>query len=235
VEVFRSKPGDALSNVDAKIIRLLIVDDHKLFGAGLCLLVDAEPGMKVVGHVGTSVEALAIAANERPNLILLDLDLDGVDGSELIPGLRTAAKEIKIIVITGNKDVRAHRDAVRQGAAGLVLKDSSPAVLLKAIRKVDEGELWVDRVLMSDLHAEITEVNNGPSPSEDITKLTQRERAVIALIAEGLKNKQIAERMFISETTVSHHLTSVFTKLGVTDRLELVIYAFAHGLAKIPR
>jgi DNA-binding NarL/FixJ family response regulator len=88
---------------------------------------------------------------------------------------------------------------------------------------------------MSDLHAEITEVNNGPSPSEDITKLTQRERAVIALIAEGLKNKQIAERMFISETTVSHHLTSVFTKLGVTDRLELVIYAFAHGLAKIPR
>ena len=109
------------------------------------------------------------------------------------------------------------------------------AVLLKAIRKVDEGELWVDRALMSDLYAEITQLNNGTSPAEDITKLTQRERAVIALIAEGLKNKQIAERMFISETTVSHHLTSIFTKLGVTDRLELVIYAFAHRLAKVPR
>ena len=223
-----------MSNVDAKTIRLLIVDDHKLFGAGLRLLVDAEPGLKVVGHAGTSAEALAIAANERPDLTLLNLDLDGVDGFELIPGLRAAAKDIKIIVVTGNKDVRAHRDAVRQGAAGLVLKDSSPAVLLKAIRKVDDGELWVDRALMSDLHAEITELND-PSSSENITKLTQRERTVIALIAEGLKNKQIAERMFISETTVSHHLTSVYTKLGVTDRLELVIYAFGHGLAKIPR
>jgi DNA-binding NarL/FixJ family response regulator len=88
---------------------------------------------------------------------------------------------------------------------------------------------------MSDLHAEITKLNQGPSPAEDIAKLTQRERAVIAFIAEGLKNKQIAERMFISETTVSHHLTSIFTKLGVTDRLELVIYAFGHGLAKVPR
>jgi DNA-binding NarL/FixJ family response regulator len=85
---------------------------------------------------------------------------------------------------------------------GLVLKDSSPAVLLKAIRKVDEGELWVDRALISDLHAEITKLNNGPSPAEDITKLTQREGALIALIAAGLKNKQIAERMFINETTV---------------------------------
>ena len=224
-----------MSEVVAKTIRLIIVDDHNLFGDGLSLLINAEPGMQVVGHAGTLAEALAIVANEPPNLILLDLDLESVDGFELIPRLRAAAKGIKIIVVTGNKDVSAHRDAVRQGAAGLVLKDSSPAVLLKAIRKVDEGELWVDRALISDLHAEITKLNNGSSPAEDITKLTQRERAVIALIAEGLKNKQIAERMFISETTVTHHLTAIFTKLGVTDRLELVIYAFAHGLAKVPR
>jgi DNA-binding NarL/FixJ family response regulator len=224
-----------LSNVDAKTIRLVIVDDHKLFGAGLRLLIDAESGMKVVGHAGTSAEALALAANEQPNLILLNLDLHGVDSLELIPELLAAAKDTKIIVLTANKDVRAHRNAGRQGAAGLVLKESSPELLLKAIRKVDDGELWLDRALMSDLLVEFTEINNDASDSANIEKLTQRERAVIALIAEGLKNKQIAERMFISETTVSHHLTSVFTKLGVTDRLELVIYAFAHGLAKMPR
>ena len=216
-------------------MQLLIVDDHKLFGTGLQLLIETQPGMKVIGQASNKAEALALARSEQPNLILLGQNLGGENGLDLIPDLLAAAKQTKILIVTGTKDSRAHRDAIRKGAVGLIFKDCAPEVLMKAIKKVDQGELWVDRGLMSELLDEFTEANKVSSHSENIAKLTQRERGVIALIAEGMKNKQIAERLCISETTVSHHLTSIFTKLGVTDRLELVIYAFANGLAKIPR
>ena len=227
------KPVSSASAKDS--MQLLIVDDHKLFGTGLRLLIETEPGMKVVGQACNKTEALALATSEQPNLILLGLNFGGEDGLELIPDLLAAAKQTKILIVTGTKDSRTHRAAIRKGAAGLILKDSAPEVLMKAIKKVDQGELWVDRGLMSELLDEFTQANKVSPHTENIAKLTQRERGVIALIAEGMKNKQIAERLCISETTVSHHLTSIFTKLGVTDRLELVIYAFANGLAKIPR
>lgn len=225
-----------MSNSNAKdSMQLLIVDDHKLFGTGLRLLIETEPGMKVVGQASNKAEALALATSEQPNLILLGQNLGGENGLDLIPDLLAAAKQAKILIVTGTKDSHAHRAAIRKGAAGLIFKDCAPELLMKAIKKVDQGELWVDRGLMSELLDEFTQADKVSSHSENIAKLTQRERGVIALIAEGMKNKQIAERLCISETTVSHHLTSIFTKLGVTDRLELVIYAFAHGLAKIPR
>lgn len=216
-------------------VRLLIVDDHKLFGTGLRMLIDAEPGMKVVGQASNSTEALALAASEQPNLILLDVDLGGGDGLDLLPELRDKAKDARVLIVTGMKDSETHRRAVRRGAVGLVLKGHAPEVLLKAIKKVHQGEVWLDRSMMSSLLNEFTAPGGVDPDREKIASLTQRERGVIALIAEGLKNKQIAERLFISETTVTHHLSSVFAKLGVSDRLELVIYAFAHELAKLPR
>jgi two-component system nitrate/nitrite response regulator NarL len=121
------------------------------------------------------------------------------------------------------------------GAMGVVLKEHAAEVLIKAINKVHQGEVWLDRSMMGTVLDEMTQAPEIDPEGARIASLSDREREVIALIAEGLKNKQIAQRLFISETTVTHHLSSIFSKLDVSDRLELIIYAFRHGLAQLPR
>jgi DNA-binding NarL/FixJ family response regulator len=192
-------------------------------------------GMKVVGMAGNRAEALDIATREKPDVILLDLDLGGEDSLTFLPELREAAKNARVLILTGSSDPEPHRRAIRLGAMGVVLKGQSPEVLIKAIQKVYAGEVWIDRATMGNLLQEMTRNHaDHDRDQEKIQSLTDREDQVIALIAEGLKNKQIAERLFISETTVTHHLSSIFSKLEVSDRLELVIYAFAHNLARLP-
>jgi two-component system nitrate/nitrite response regulator NarL len=216
-------------------IRVLIVDDHQLVRTGLRMLIESQPEMKVVGKAGNSAEALALAASQKPNLILLDIDLGTENGLDFLPELRKTAPGARVLILTGVTDLEIHRRAARLGASGLVLKEHAAEVLLKAIRKVSQGEVWLDRAMMSNLLNEMTQTKKKDPDQEKISGLTPRELEVITLIAEGLRNKQIAERLFISETTVTHHLSSTFSKLGVSDRLELVIYAFAHSLAKMPQ
>jgi DNA-binding NarL/FixJ family response regulator len=216
-------------------IRILIVDDHLLVRTGLRMLIENEPDMTVVGQAATRAEALTLAETEQPGVILLDIDLGNENGLDFMPELTQALPEMQVLVLTGLRDIETHRRAARLGAAGVVLKEHASEVLLKAIRKVHQGELWLDRSMMGSLLREITQ---GPSMDEEgakISTLTPREREVVALVGEGLKNRDVASRLFISETTVTHHLSSVFSKLDVSDRLELVIYAFANGLAKPPR
>ena len=216
-------------------IRILIVDHHQLVRTGLRMLIESVPGMKVVGKASNKCEALALAASKKPNVILLEIDLGTEDGLDILPSLRETARDARVLILTGVKEIETHRRAARMGAAGLVLKEHTGDVLLKAIKKVHQGEVWLDRSMMSILLNEMTTPEDVDPETSKIASLTDRERGVIALIAEGLKNKQIAERLFISETTVTHHLSSIFSKLGVSDRLELVIYSFAHKLAKMPR
>jgi two-component system, NarL family, nitrate/nitrite response regulator NarL len=214
-------------------IKILIVDDHVLVRTGLRMLIENEPEMKVVGQAANRVEALAIANSERPNLILLDIDLGDENGLDFLSELSKTAPDARILVLTGLRDIDSHRRAARLGAAGLVLKEHAADVLLKAIKKVHAGEIWFDRSLMGGL---LREMSSGPhkvdAEAAKISTLTPREREVVTLIAEGLKNRDLAARLFISETTVTHHLSSIYAKLGVSDRLELVIYAFANNLAK---
>jgi DNA-binding NarL/FixJ family response regulator len=153
------------------------------------------------------------------------------------PELREAANNARVLILTGMSDTESHRRAIRLGAMGVVLKGQPAEVLIKAIKKVYAGEVWVDRATMGSVLHEMTRKNViQRDPDQDkIKTLTDREHQVIALIAEGLKNKQIATRLFISETTVTHHLSSIFSKLEVSDRLELVIYAFGHNLARLPK
>jgi DNA-binding NarL/FixJ family response regulator len=225
-----------MKSIPWKEIRILIVDDHQLVQTGLRMLIESQPEMKVVGKARTGAEALAQAADTKPDLILLDIDLGGENGLDLLPELRRIAADARVLVLTGLTDEESHRQAARLGAAGLVLKQNAAEVLLKAIRKVSEGETWLDRSVMSNLLHEMNRPKKQIDPHEArMASLTAREREVIALIAEGQKNKQIAERLFISETTVTHHLSSIYSKLGVSDRLELVIYAFSHSLAKMPK
>src|SRR6185503_12420925 len=142
--------------------------------------------------------------------------------------------DARVLVLTGLKDAEAHRQAVKLGAVGVVLKDQAPEVLIKAIKKVHAGEVWLDRTTTGNLFHEMTQTSGELDPEKSkINSLTEREFQVIQLIAEGLKNKEIAKRLFISETTVTHHLSSIFSKLDVSDRLELVIYAFAQKLASM--
>jgi DNA-binding NarL/FixJ family response regulator len=219
-----------------KEIRILTVDDHQLVRTGIRMLIESQPGMKVVGEAGNRSEALALAACTKPNLILLDIDLGIENGLDFLPELHQTATDARVLILTGVKDVEAHRRAASLGAAGLVLKEQAAEVLLKAIKKVHQGEVWLDRSMMAILLNEMTQSGKKVNPEDaKISSLTLRELEVIALIAEGLKNKQIAERLFISETTVTHHLSSIFSKLGVSDRLELVIYAFAQGVARMPQ
>jgi DNA-binding NarL/FixJ family response regulator len=221
-----------------KLIRVMLIDDHVVVRAGLRMIIQNRAGMMVVGEAGNRDEALLMAASERPDIILLDLDLGGDSGISLIPDLLAAASEARIIILTGLRDPEAHRKAVSLGAMGVVRKEKAAAVLISAIERVHAGEAWLDPALMADVLSDITRSSKGrkPDPEADkIATLTNREREVIALIGEGIKSKEIAGRLFISETTVRHHLTSIFDKLGVADRIELLIYAYRHGLASPPR
>lgn len=198
------------------------------------MLIDQNPAMKVVGLAGNRLEALAMAAREQPNLIVLDIMLGDEDGLTILPELREVAQNARVLVLTGLLGSESQRRAMLAGAMGVVLKEHAAEVLIKAIIKVHQGEVWLDRLMMGSLLDEMTQAPEIDPGEEKIASLTEREREVIALLAKGLKNKQIGQRLFISETTVTHHLSSIFSKLDVSDRLELVIYAFAHKLASVP-
>lgn len=213
-------------------IRIVLVDDHCVVRAGLRLVIESRPGMQVVGEASNCREALAAAATSSPDLVLLDLDLDGEDGLALVPDLATAAPGAHVLVLTGVRDPDVHRRAVLGGAMGLVLKDRAAETVIKAIEKVHAGEIWFDRALIADVLRERIrpgEAHEDPEAAK-IATLTGREREVIALIGEGLRNREIGDRLAIAEPTVRHHLTSIFGKLGVTDRTELLIYAYKHKL-----
>jgi len=198
------------------------------------MLIDQDPGMKVTGVAGNRAEALDAAASTQPDVIILDIVLGDEDGLSFLPELRQVARNARVLVLTGLRSSESQRQAMRAGAMGVVLKDHAAEVLIKAIEKVHSGEVWLDRLTMGRVLQEISEEKQSNPDREKIDTLTERERQVVGLVGEGLKNKQIAARLFISETTVTHHLSSVFSKLEVSDRLELVVYAFRHGLAKLP-
>jgi len=223
-----------MSNASTNPIRVLLIDDHVVMRVGLRMLIENQPGLKVVGEATDRSSAIESAAHAQPDIILLDLDLGDESGLDMLAELRAASKEARVIVLTGIRDPVEHRQAVRLGATGMVLKEQAVDTLVKAIECVYAGETWLDPALVANLLAERSRARGSDADPEAarIVALTERECEVIVLIGEGLKNRQIGERLSISETTVVHHLTSIFNKLGVTNRLELVTYAYRHGLAK---
>lgn len=215
-------------------IRVMIVDDHAVIRAGLRMLIEHDRTMNVVAMAGTRAEALGLAASTKPDIIILDLILGEDDGLTFLPDLCQMSPTSRVVVLTGVQNPDSHRQAIRRGAMGIVLKEHAADLLLRAIRKVHEGEVWIDRSMIGSVIQDFSRGGEIDPEKAKITTLTEREREVITLVGEGLKNKQIAERLFITETTVTHHLSSVFSKLEVSDRLELLIYAFRHRLAKMP-
>jgi len=216
-------------------IRILLVDAHTLFLAGLCCLMRDEPGLTVVGQAVNAAEAIA-CARTRPDVIIIDLILGSENSLDFLADLIEAGEGARVLVVTGVSDPQCHLRAVQLGAMGVVLKTESPGCLFKAIRKVHTGEMWLNRSMMASAMAEAFRATAAKKPdpeSAKIANLSSRERQVIVMLSQGLKNKEIANRLFISEKTVGHHLSSIFSKLDVKDRLELLVYAYRHNLAKI--
>lgn len=218
-------------------IKVLLIDDHVIVRAGLRMLIENHVGMAVIGEAGTSSDALSIAAREQPDIVLLDLDMGAESGLDILPKLLGVAPTAKVVVLTGVRDVDAHRRAVHLGAIGLVFKDKAAEVLITAIEKVYAGEAWLDRALTASVLTEMAQTGGAKKADPGagkIASLTERELEIVELVCEGLKNKQIGDRLFISEATVRNHLTSILSKLELSDRFEVALFAYRHHLAKPP-
>lgn len=215
-------------------IRIVIADDHALLRLGLRTLIEHSGRMSVVGEARNGREVIEVALRTQPDIILLDLDLGDISGLDLIPELLTQVPSARILILNGTSDPKIHQQAIRAGAVGVVHKEHAVDVVLKALEKVHAGEVWIDR---SSVGAIISGMSRNAEQSPEqakIATLTDRERQIIQLIGEGLKNKQIGERLFIGEATVRNHLTTIYDKLDVSDRLELVVYAYRYNLVIPP-
>lgn len=215
------------------VIKILLLGDYSIFRSALRMLIETDKRLRVVGEAVGLVAAEAIIEEEKPDIILVDLP--ELDGDELLPSFNH--KSIPVLVLIGQHDVEVYKRCLKLGISGLIPKEGKSDTLFKAIEKIHSGEIWFDRTVMGDTIRQLMQekqfMHENPKPHVS-TGLTEREQQVVELICKGLKNKEIADQLFITETTVRHHLTSVFSKLEITSRLELVIYAFKHNLVTPP-
>jgi DNA-binding NarL/FixJ family response regulator len=225
--------GLAANEPGSRPLRVLVIDDHPVVREGVKTMLGGATDLVVVGEAASARDAIKAAEQLAPDVVLLDLDLGAEDALPHLPAIRGAAPAARLIVLTGIRERARHEAALLAGARGLVMKHCPAVVLLEAIRKVCAGELWFERALLEAVLVPLLHGRNGaPDPAATrLALLTHREREVAKLIGEGLRNEEIGRRLFISEKTVRNHLSSVFEKLGVSDRLELMAYAFRHGLS----
>lgn len=214
-------------------IRVIIIDDHSIVREGIRMIIENDVQMKVVGETDNMADALTAISREKPDIILLDLDLDKVLSLDSMAKIFSSSKDSKVLVLTGVFDEELHKRAILEGARGIILKNQAGTTLLKAIKKVFQGEAWIDRTLTTKLLDEANKISHlSRDEQKKINTLTARECEIIKLIAEGLVNKDIAKRLFVVEKTIRNHLTVIYSKLELTSRLELAIYAARHGLDK---
>lgn len=216
-------------------IRVMIADDHPIVREGLSKLLRLEEDIDVVGEACDGRELLEKMGEMDPDVILLDLRMPNLDGLGALQTLQnTNNTRAKVIVLTASEDKNEFVQAMKLGCSGIVLKQTSADLIVKSIRKVYGGEIWLDSHTTAAVMRQFASVNEGaPSTgtrARERSPLSAREREIVALVAQGFKNKEMAEKMFISEQTVKNHLHNIFDKLGVSDRLELALYAIHKGL-----
>lgn len=218
-----------------KEIKIVIIGDFMIFRSGLKLRIEAEQNIKVVGETASLSEASILIQKVKPDILLVD---SSEADTRNFPSFASLQPEhISIIVITNSSQTERHRRYLLLGINGVVRKEQSADVLVKAINAVSQGETWFVRKLLNETIRKLLCEKNSPSEkilSNNCSALTVREREVLTLICQGMKNKDTAEKLFLSEATVRHHLTSIFEKLKVSSRLELVVHAFSEKIIEIP-
>lgn len=213
-----------------KTIRVLVVDDHPIVRQGLADLIDIEPGMDLVGEAVDGEEAVHKAHNLQPDVIVMDLMMPRKDGIEAIRDIKAAGLDARILVVTSFAEDEKVFAALKAGALGYLLKDSAPSELLTAIRDVHRGESSLHPTIARKLIHELRAPSDLP-PTED--PLTEREVDVLKLVARGLTNHEIGERLYISERTVGTHISNILGKLHLANRTQAALYALREGLASL--
>lgn len=206
----------------AEPIKVLVVDDHPVVRQGLRTFLDLQGDITVVGEAADGDAAVAAVERLRPDVVLLDLRMPGADGVAALRGLRESGSTARVLVITSFTEPAAVLPAVRAGAAGYVYKDVDPPALAAAVRSVHAGHVL--------LHPDVARLLAAGNPEPDGVRLTPREREVLAEVARGRSNREIARELTLSEKTVKAHMSAILTKLGVQDRTQAALYAVRIGL-----
>ena len=214
------------------VIRVLLADDQGLVRAGFRALLDAQEDIEVVGEAGDGEEAVRLAIELKPDVVLMDIRMPGVDG--LAATKRIAAEhgldDVRVVILTTFGLDEYVFEAVRSGASGFLVKDTEPAELIQAVRVVANGEALLSPNITKRLIEEFAARTREVRPSRDLQQLTDREREVMALVATGLSNDEIAQRLFVSPATAKTHVSRAMVKLGARDRAQLVVFAYESGL-----
>ncbi len=213
-------------------IRVLVVDDHAIVREGLRWLMSTEPGIELVGEAVDGQEALEKAQALCPDVILMDLVMPRMDGITAIARIKEALPEVRVLVLTSFAEDEQVFPAIKAGALGYLLKDTSPQALLRAIRDIHAGTPTMHPLVARKLIQELQRPSDLPPTREP---LTQREMEVLRLVARGLSNEEIAERLYIGERTARTHVSNILSKLHLANRTQAALYALREGLAHLDR
>ncbi|HKH52432.1 MAG TPA: response regulator transcription factor [Mycobacterium sp.] len=216
-------------------IRVLVADDQALVRAGFVALLDAQDGITVIAEADTGTAALAAARKLRPDVVLMDIRMPGMDGLAATRAIAAdpALEEVRVVVLTTFELDEYVFEAMRAGASGFLVKHTEPAELVRAVRVVADGEALLSPSVTRRLVSEFAARTKQPSePYPKLAELTSREREVMALVAQGLTNSEIGERLFMSPATARTHVSRILAKLGARDRTQLVVMAYESGLVR---
>jgi DNA-binding NarL/FixJ family response regulator len=216
------------------VIEVLLADDQALVRGGFRALLDAEDDIAVVGEAGDGRQAVSLTRQKKPDIVLMDIRMPGLDGLEATREVASDSglADVRIVILTTFELDEYVFEALRSGASGFLVKDTEPVDLLAAVRLVASGEALLSPSVTRRVIEEFASRAKQPPPSEALDELTEREREVMALVAEGLSNEEIADRLVVSPATAKTHVSRAMVKVGARDRAQLVVLAYEHGLVR---